>query len=227
MEKPTVDSLAKKIDHSLLNPVLSDQELREGLETAKKYKVASICIKPYFVSKAAEVLEYSGVAVGTVIGFPHGGHSTAVKVMEAHQAVQHGAIELDMVVNIGKVLSEDWIFVETDIRALANLCKANRAVLKVIFENCYLQDKHKIKLCEICEKLEVDFVKTSTGFGPSGATNEDIKLMRSHLSPKVQVKAAGGIRTLDRMLEVLELGVSRVGATATIAILEEAVRRFK
>lgn len=227
MKSLTVESIAKVIDHSLLNPALTDQELFQGLEIAKKYKVASVCIKPYFVSKATAALEFSGVAVGSVVGFPHGGHSTAVKIMEAHQALQHGANELDMVVNIGKVLSEDWIVVETDIRAVANTCKSNQALIKVIFENCYLQDKHKIKLCEICEKLGVDFVKTSTGYGSSGATDEDLKLMRSHVSPKVQVKAAGGIRTLDRLLEVLDLGATRVGATATVAILEEAAQRFK
>jgi deoxyribose-phosphate aldolase len=221
------ETIAKVIDHSLLNPLMIDADLLEGIEIAKKYKVASVCIKPYFVSKAVEMLEYSGVAVGTVVGFPHGGNSTAVKVMEAHQAIQHGATELDMVVNIGKVLSEEWIYVETDIRAVVNLCKAHNAVSKVIFENCYLRDKHKIKLCQICEKVGADFVKTSTGFGTSGATNEDLKLMKANVSSEVQVKAAGGIRTLDRLLEILDLGVTRVGATATAEILEEAAQRFK
>lgn len=227
MKLTTVEAVAKVIDHSLLNPVLTDSELLAGIEFAKKHKVASVCIKPYFVSKASELLEFSGVAVGTVVGFPHGGHSTAVKIMEAHQAIQHGATELDMVVNIGKVLSEEWIFVETDIRAIVNLCKDHNAVSKVIFENCYLGDKHKIKLCEICNRVGADFVKTSTGFGTSGANNEDLKLMRANVSSSVQVKAAGGIRTLDRLLEVLDLGVTRVGATATAAILQEAAHRFK
>lgn len=227
LELNSMAAVAKVIDHSLLNPTLTDKDLNDGLETAKKYKVASVCIKPYFVRRAAEVLEYSGVAVGTVIGFPHGNSTTAVKIMEANQAFQHGADELDMVVNIGKVLSEDWFFVETDIRALANVCKSNRAVVKVIFENCYLQEKHKLRLCEICDKLEVDFVKTSTGYGTGGAVNEDIQLMRAHVSPKVQVKAAGGIKTLDRLLEVVGLGATRVGATSTAAILEEALIRFK
>ncbi len=226
MKNHTAASLAKMIDHSLLNPVMTDKDLLEGIETAKKYKVASVCIKPYFVSKAVELLEFSGVAVGTVVGFPHGGHRSAVKIMEAHQALQNGATELDMVVNIGKVLSDDWLYVESDIRAVINVCKANQAVCKVIFENCYLTDRHKIKLCQLCESLGADFVKTSTGYGPGGATNEDIKLMRANVSPSVQVKAAGGIRTLDRLLEVLDLGVTRVGATATVAILEEAARRF-
>ena len=215
------------IDHSLLNPTMTDQILLEGIEIAKKYKVASVCIKPYFVSKAAELLKGSGVEVGTVIGFPHGGHATSVKVMEALQAIKDGAVELDMVVNIGQVLSEDWANVEADIQAVVGVCKANHALSKIIFENCYLEDKHKIKLCQICEKVGADFVKTSTGYGTSGATNEDLKLMRANVSSKVQVKAAGGVRTLDRLLEVADLGVTRVGATATIVILEEAAKRLK
>jgi deoxyribose-phosphate aldolase len=226
MNRRTVESIAKTIDHSLLKPTLTDQELLDGLQIAKKYKTASVCIKPYFVSRAVEVLEFSGVAVGTVIGFPHGSQATSVKIMETHQAIQHGAQELDMVVNIGKVLSGDWLYVETDIRAVVNLCKGNAAVSKVIFENCYLKDEHKIRLCEICEKVGADFAKTSTGYGDSGATDLDLKLMRAHLSPAVQVKAAGGIRTLDRLLEVLDLGVTRVGATATAAILDDAAKRF-
>ena len=223
----TVETLAKTIDHSLLNPVMTDSILLEGIEIARKHKVASVCIKPYFVPKAVEILKGSGVEVGTVIGFPHGGHTTATKAAEARQALEEGATELDMVVNIGKVLSEDWAYVEADLKAVVDLCKARRALSKVIFENCYLQDQHKIKLCQICEKIGADFVKTSTGYGTSGATNEDLKLMRANVSPKVQVKAAGGVRDLNRLLEVLDLGVTRVGATATVKILEEAAQRFK
>ncbi len=227
MKTHTVSSLAKTIDHSLLNPVMTDKILIEGVELAKKYNVASVCIKPYFVSMAAEILKGSTVAVGTVIGFPHGSNMTSIKFLEAQQAIHDGATELDMVVNIGKVLSEEWESVEVDIRSIVNVCKARGAVSKIIFENCYLQDKHKIKLCQLSEKLGAAFVKTSTGYGTSGATNEDMKLMRENVSPKVQVKAAGGIRTLDRLLEVLDLGVTRVGATATEAILGEAAKRFK
>src|SRR6185503_9746857 len=182
-----------------------DRELEEGCLLAARYQVASVCIKPYFVARAAELLKGSGVEVGTVIGFPHGGHATSVKVMEALQAIKDGAVELDMVVNIGQVLSEDWTNVEADIQAVVGVCKANHALSKIIFENCYLEDKHKIKLCQICEKVGADFVKTSTGYGTSGATNEDLKLMRTNVSAKVQVKAAGGVRTLDRLLEVAEL----------------------
>ncbi len=227
MKTWTVQSLAKTIDHSLLNPVMTDQILREGLEIARTHQVATVCIKPYFVFQAVEALKGSGVAVGTVVGFPHGGHTTAVKVLEAQQAIGDGATELDMVANIGKVLSDDWGFVEKDLRAVVNLCKDHGVLSKVIFENCYLQDPHKIRLCQICEKIGADFVKTSTGYGTSGATNEDLKLMRANVSPKVQVKAAGGVRDLNRLLEVLELGVTRVGATATVKMLEEAAQRFK
>lgn len=227
MKIHSVESLAKVIDHSLLNPVMTDQTLVEGIEIAKKHKTASVCIKPYFVSKAAELLKGSGVAVGTVIGFPHGGHATAVKVMEAQEAIQAGATELDIVVNIGKALSGDWDFVEKDLRAVVAVCQDHMALSKIIFENCYLEDKHKIQLCRISEKIGADFVKTSTGYGSGGATNEDLKLMRANVSSKVQVKAAGGVRDLNRLLEVLELGVTRVGATATVKILEEAAQRFK
>jgi len=227
MKTHSVASLAKTIDHSLLNPTLTDSLLIEGCELAKRLQTASVCVKPYFVSMAAQILKGSGVAVGTVIGFPHGGHMTSIKFLESQQAIHDGATELDMVVNIGKVLSGDWEYVETDIRAIVNVCLARGAVSKVIFENCYLEDEHKVKLCELSEKLGAKFVKTSTGYGSSGATDGDLKLMLSHVTPKVQVKAAGGIRTLDRLLEVLDLGVARVGATATAAILEEAAKRFK
>jgi deoxyribose-phosphate aldolase len=227
MDSPDVASLAQRIDHSLLNPTLTDQALVQGIEIARKYSTASVCIKPYYVSKAAEMLRGSKVKVGTVIGFPQGAHTTPIKVLEAQQAIQEGAAELDLVVNIGKVLSEDWEYVEVDLRAVVSVCKARGAVCKIIFENGFLENKHKIKLCEISEHVGADFIKTSTGFGPSGATNEDLKLMLANVSPKVKVKAAGGIRTLDRLLEVLDLGVSRVGATATESILAEAAQRFK
>ncbi len=147
-------------------------------------------------------------------------------MLEAQQVIQYGGTEVDLVVNIGKVLSGDWDFVEKDIRGVVGLCKAGKAISKVIFENCYLQDEHKIRLCQICENIGPDFVKTSTGYGSGGAANEDLKLMRAYI-PSIQVKAAGGVRDLDRLLEVLDLGVTRVGATATVAILEEAAKRFK
>jgi deoxyribose-phosphate aldolase len=222
----TYRQIAKMIDHSLLNPALSDEELEAGCHLAREYDVASACIKPYFLKRCAELLAGSTVAPATVIGFPHGGHATAVKVAETEQALRDGGAELDMVVNVGKVLSEDWAYVSEDIRVVAQAVHQGRALLKVIFENCYLQDKHKIRLCEICAEAGADFVKTSTGYGHGGATIEDLKLMRKHSPPHVQVKAAGGVRTLDALLEVRSIGVARCGATRTAEMLNECKRRL-
>ena len=170
--------IAKMIDHSLLNPGLTDGELEDGCRLARKYDVASACVKPYFLKRCAEMLAGSTVAASTVIGFPHGGNTTAVKVAEAEAALLDGGTELDMVVNIGKVLSEDWDYVRDDIRAVTEVTHAGGASVKVIFENCYLQDSQKIRLCEICAEVGADFVKTSTGYGTGGATVADLKLMR-------------------------------------------------
>ena len=222
----TYEDISKMIDHSLLAPTLTDGELESGCRLAVLYNVATVCIKPYFVRQCAELLAPSDVKPSTTVGFPHGGHTTRIKVAEAEAAIEDGAEELDMVVNIGKVLSEDWAFVEADIRAVLEVVREHGKVLKVIFENCYLQDAHKIRLCEICGELGVDFVKTSTGYGEGGATVEDIRLMRQHCPPHVQIKAAGGIRTLDKLLEMRALGVTRVGATRTVDILEECRRRI-
>jgi len=222
----TYEQIAKMIDHSLLNPVLSDEELESGCQVALKYDVASVCIKPYYLKRCAELLAGSTVAPSTVIGFPHGGHTTAVKVAEAQQALRDGGKELDMVVNIGKVLSGDWDFVRRDIQAVVECTHQGAGRVRVIFENCFLEDGHKIRLCEICGELGADWVKTSTGYGSGGATIEDLRLMRQHSPPQVQVKAAGGVRTLDKLLEVRTIGVSRVGATATAAILDECQRRL-
>jgi deoxyribose-phosphate aldolase len=232
-----VSDIAGMIDHSLLHPTLTDQELEDGCILAKKYGVATVCIKPYAVKQAVDWLSDSVVMVGTVIGFPHGNSAIAIKIREAEKACKDGAQEIDMVVNIGKVLSEDWTYVEEEVRFILNMCHGRDAVLKVIFENNFLpEDRFKIKLCEICNELHVDFVKTSTGygfvksndgtFGYAGATDHDLKLMRRYCNPEVQVKAAGGIRTLDDVLRVRDLGVTRIGASATEAILIEAIRRF-
>ncbi len=218
--------LAKMIDHSLLNPVLTDRELEDGCRLARAYDVASVCIKPYYTKRCAELLAGSTVAASTVIGFPHGGNLTSIKVAEAKQALDDGGTELDMVVNIGKVLSEDWAFVQKDIRAVVETTHAGGGLVKVIFENCYLQDSHKIRLCEICAEVGADFVKTSTGYGTGGATHEDLKLMRKHSPPHIKVKAAGGVRTLDNLLEVRAIGVARSGATQTAAMLDECRRRL-
>jgi deoxyribose-phosphate aldolase len=217
----TYASIAKMIDHSLLQQQLTDAELEQGCKLARQYDVASVCIKPYAVTQAKTLLAGSSVAVGTTIGFPHGGHVTAVKVGESMQAMSDGATELDMVVNIGKVLSKDWRYVSADIRAVVEAAHSRKAIVKVIFENCFLQDEHKEMLCRICGESGADFVKTSTGYGSSGATDEDLKLMRRCAPPHVQVKAAGGVRTFERLLAVRALGVTRVGATATKAMLDE------
>lgn len=232
-----VTELAKMIDHSLLHPTMMDDDLHQGCLLAKEYNVATVCIKPYAIKEALGWLKGSDVMVCAVIGFPQGNSSTKVKVFETEQACADGAQEIDMVVNIGKVLGEDWEYVEQEIAAIVAVTKSHKAALKVIFENDFLpEDKFKIKLCEICSKLEVEFVKTSTGYGfvktpdgkytYEGATEKDLVLMRKHSAPGVQIKAAGGIRTLDDLLKVKELGVTRIGATATVAMMEEAKKRF-
>ena len=216
------ESLAKLIDLALLHPTMTDAELRAGCEKAKKLGVATVCIKPYAIPLAVEILKGSGVGVGTVIGFPHGSNATEIKAAEAKLACEQGATELDMVVNIGKVLSKDWTFVSRDIKAVVDVAHQNKAIVKVIFENCFLQDEHKIELCKICGDINADFVKTSTGYGATGATDEDLRLMRKYSPAHVKVKAAGGVRTFDRMAVVREIVVSRVGATATKVILDGA-----
>lgn len=222
----TYEQIAKMIDHSLLNPALTEEELRAGCKLAVRYDVASVCVVPYFVPECAELLRDSGVNVGTTVGFPHGSHSTATKVAEARQALADGAEELDMVVNINQVLSGNWDFVRSDIASVVDLAHEAAACVKVIFENCYLQDVHKIKLCQICGEIGADWVKTSTGYGPGGATVEDVKLMRAYSPPHVQVKAAGGVRTLDGVLEMRALGATRIGASRTQEILDECRQRL-
>jgi deoxyribose-phosphate aldolase len=223
----TYAEIAKMLDHSLLQPVLTDADLEQGCHIASEYDVASVCIKPYAVRLAAHLLAGSTVAVGTTIGFPHGGHTTAMKAVEAAEAIRDGARELDMVVNIGKVLSKDWRYVAADIRAVVEAAHPHGALVKVIFENCYLTDEHKQQLCRICAEVGADYVKTSTGYGSSGALDEDLRLMRRCSPSHIKVKAAGGVKTFDRLLAVRALGVSRVGATATKAILDECRARLQ
>jgi deoxyribose-phosphate aldolase len=222
----TYQQIAMMIDHSLLNPVLTDELLEEGCRLAARYGVATVCIKPYFLKRSAELLSGSGVKPTTTIGFPHGGQTTAIKVAESVEALKDGAQELDMVVNIGRVLSGDWDYVREDIAAVVKAAHQGSGLAKVIFENCYLQDEHKIALCRMCGEVGADFVKTSTGYATGGATMEDLKLMRAHAPAHVQVKAAQGVRTLDTLLEMRALGVTRVGATATAAMLDECKRRL-
>jgi deoxyribose-phosphate aldolase len=221
----TYQVLAGMIDHSLLKPTITDEELEEGCRVGVQYKAATVCIMPYYLKRCAEILHGSGVKPSTTIGFPHGLHTTSIKVAEARQALDDGGLELDMVVNISKVLSNDWQYVEQEIKAVVELAHARDGLVKVIFENCYLEDAQKIKLCEICTNVGADWVKTSTGFGTGGAEDADLKLMKDHVGPDVQVKAAGGVRSLDRLLEVRAIGCTRAGATQTVKILEEAKAR--
>jgi deoxyribose-phosphate aldolase len=217
----TYQDIAKMIDHSLLNPTLTADELESGCALALRYSTASVCILPYYLKRCAALLAGSGVKASTTIGFPHGAHTTAVKVAEARQALADGGEELDMVTNISAVLSGNWSYVRDDIRAVVDLVHAAGMKVKVIFENCYLRDEHKIRLCEICGELNADWVKTSTGYGTGGATDEDLILMRKHTPPHIQVKSAGGIRDLDALLRVRALGVTRSGATRTASMLDE------
>jgi deoxyribose-phosphate aldolase len=220
------EDIAKMIDHSLLNPVLTDDQLEAGCRLAVAYEVATACIMPHWLRRCAEILDGSTVLPSTTIGFPHGGHTTAAKVAEARRAIDDGGRELDMVVNISKVLSGDWDYVRADVAAVIEVAHAAGRKVKVIFENCYLADEQKIRLCEICGELGADWVKTSTGYGTGGATMEDLKLMRGHSPAGVQVKAAGGVRDLDKLLAVRALGVTRVGASRTADILDECRRRL-
>jgi deoxyribose-phosphate aldolase len=234
----TYEELAKMIDHSLLHPTMTDAELEAGCRLAAEYKVASVCIKPYFVARAVELLRGSGVLVGAVIGFPHGNSCTESKRYETELACRDGAAEIDMVINIGKALSGDWDYVQRDIQAVCDEAHRHGAKVKVIFENDYLtkggaglsSDDFKRRLCELCELAGADWVKTSSGYGfvkqpdgsynYKGATEHDLTLMRASVSPRVQVKAAGGVRDLDGLIKVRDLGASRCGATATAAMLD-------
>lgn len=229
-------SLARLIDHSLLHPTLTDAEIEAGCATARRYGVASVCVKPYSVPLARRLLEGSGVAVGTVVGFPHGSQATETKVFEADLACRQGATELDMVVNVGKALSGDWDYVAREIREIVAVARRHGAITKVIFENDFLpSDALKIKLCEICAAAGAEYVKTSTGFGfvrqpdggynYQGATEADVRLMRAHSPAEVKVKAAGGVRTYDDAVRIRAAGAERIGATATAAIVDEERRR--
>jgi deoxyribose-phosphate aldolase len=231
------DELAKMIDHSILHPTLTDEDLRKECEVARKYRVASVCVKPYAVPLAVELLKDSGVLVGCVIGFPAGNSSVEVKVFETEIACRDGAVEIDMVINIGKALQGDWAYIEEEIAAVTRACHHHGAIVKVIFETDFVSGERDIvKLCEICTRAGADYVKTSTGFGfvkggdgkygYQGATLPNLKLMKASIGPQVKLKAAGGVRTLDQLLEVREAGCSRCGATATISIMEEAISRF-
>ena len=223
---PTVREIAKTLDHSLLQPNLTDKSIRAGCAVALKYDVASVCARPSDIPLVAELLKGSDVAVSTVIGFPHGSNLADVKRYEAIRAMESGCVELDMVINIGKLLSGDEKYVMADIAAVTGAAHERGATVKVIIENCYLDDSRKVLACELAEAAGADFVKTSTGYGASGSNVGDLRLMRAAVSARVLVKAAGGVRTLDAVLEAMEAGASRCGATATEAIMLEAIERF-
>jgi deoxyribose-phosphate aldolase len=221
----TYQQIAKVIDHSLLRPELTSQDVITGCELALRYHTATVCVKPCHVKLACKMLTGSDVKVSTVIGFPHGGTTTATKVFEANEAIENGAVELDMVLNIGELRSGNLDYVRTDIQAVCDAAHSRGVKVKVILENAYLSEEEKVTACQICEKAGADWVKTSTGFAASGATLEDLRLMRAAVGPGVQVKAAGGVRTLDMLLAVIDAGCTRSGATATAAILEEFKQR--
>lgn len=234
----TVKEIAKMIDHSILHPTLTDNDLEKNCEIAKKYDVATVCVKPYHVRKASEILRGSYVAVSAAIGFPHGNSTINIKESETLQVINDGATEVDMVLNIGKAVQNDWNYIDEELRTINDACIHNGAILKVIFETDFVtNDNDKIKLCELCNINKIAFVKTSTGYGfvkredghynYLGATEHDLKLMRKHCNSTVQVKASGGVRNLDQILKVKELGATRVGATATEIIIEEAMKRFQ
>lgn len=222
----TYQDISKMIDHSLLNPTLTTDDLEAGIQLALAYGVASVCIMPYYLKRCASLLSGSTVCASTTIGFPHGGHTTAIKLAEARQALADGCQELDLVANISQVLSGHWDYVTADIKSVVDVAHAEGQKVKVIFENCYLNDAQKIRLCEICSELGADWVKTSTGYGTGGATIEDLRLMRQHAADHVQVKAAGGVREMDKLLEVRALGVSRIGASRTREMLGDCRSRL-
>ena len=226
LSKPTPAEIAKMLDHSMLQPWLTEDDIRRGCAVAVKYNTAAVCARPGDMKLVVSLLKGSGVKPCTVIGFPHGAHLTAVKVYEAEQALLDGCEELDMVINIGRMKAGDYDYVESDIRAVAEAAHRGGAILKVIIETCYLTDEEKTKACQLAERAGADFVKTSTGYGSHGATPEDVALMRAAVSDRVKVKAAGGMRTLDAILAVREAGADRCGVSATEAIMKEAAERL-
>lgn len=225
MGKLTSRDIAQMIDHSLLRPNLTDEDILEGCRLAQKYEIASVCVRPSDVKLAKDALRGSSVLVTTVVGFPHGAHTTATKLFEANEAIKDGATEIDVVINIGKLLSRDYDYVERELKAIIDMAHSRGVAVKVILENCYLTDELKVKACEICTRVRADYVKTSTGFGPGGATITDIQLMRQSVGPHVKIKAAGGVRTFDAAIGVRNAGCARFGATATEAIMKEALDR--
>ncbi len=225
INKLTVADIARMVDHSLLRPTLTDAEFDDGIELVKQYRCATVMVAPYDVLRAVNCLVGTGIAVSTVVDFPHGSNLTKAKVYEAQLALENGAVHLDMVLAISRLVAGHYDYVEQDIRAVVETGHARNVPVKVIFETCYLTDDQIVTACKISEHAGADFVKTSTGYGPGGATLEAVRLMRASCSPKVQVKPSGGIRTLDHVLEYRKAGATMIGTRATAAILDEAVRR--
>ncbi|WP_309385858.1 deoxyribose-phosphate aldolase [Cerasicoccus frondis] len=235
MTQPSINELAKMIDHSLLHPTMTDADIQAGCELARDYNVATACVKPYSIRQALDIFAGTDVMVCAVIGFPHGNSTTGIKVIEAESAALAGAKEIDMVVNNGKVKGGDWAYVQREIDLINQAVVGAGSILKVIFENDFLTEEEIIRLCHLCAEVDVAFVKTSSGYGfvksddgkysYQGATLEHLKLMRKHTPEHIQIKAAGGVRTLDDLLAVREIGVTRIGATATKAMLDEAFER--
>ncbi len=232
-----IEEISKMMDHSILHPTFNTERLVHECSIALKYNAASVCVKPYAIKEARELLNNSDVKVGCVIGFPHGNSSINVKKYEAEEACKQGTQEIDMVINIGKALDKDWIYIKNEIREITNICHTNNVIIKVIIETDYVKERtDKIMLCKICSEARVDYIKTSTGYGfvkkengdynYVGATIEDIKLMRQYCDKKVQIKAAGGIRTLDDLLKMKEAGATRIGTTSTEQIIKEAIKKF-
>jgi deoxyribose-phosphate aldolase len=220
------EDLAKLIDHSLVRPELTDEQVEEGCRIARQYGVAAVSVRPSDIDLVVRWMQGSGVAVGSVVGFPHGSETTAAKIYQAQDLLRRGAQEIDMVLNIGKLVSRQFQYVESELLQIANLCHQSSALLKVIFENAYLTEDLKTIACKICKRAGVDFAKTSTGFAPTGATMDDLRLMVRLCGTSVKVKAAGGVRTLDKAIEVYEIGCERIGATATVTILEDWKKRL-
>ena len=223
----TAKDIAKMLDHSTLQPFLTEEDIIKGCKTALKYGTASVCARPADMPLVAKLLKGSDVKVCTVIGFPHGAHKTETKVFEARQAVADGCTELDMVIHIGKLLSGDDDYVLNDIAQVVKEAHAAGAIVKVILETCYLNEEQKIRACRLSKEAGADFVKTSTGYGTKGCTIEDLKLMRKSVPDTMRIKGSGGIRDLDTVLAARAVGASRCGVSATEAIMEEAIRREK
>jgi len=225
MAELNAKAIAKMIDHSLLQPQMTRAEIDEGCEIAMKYNTASVCVRGYDVAYCAKKLEGTDVLVCVVTGFPHGNSTTAAKVFETEDAIANGAGEVDVVIPIGLVRSGMYDYMKEELEAVHKVCAKNNVPLKVIFENAYLSKEEIARCAQICDELNVAFVKTSTGYAPSGAAAEDVKIMRKNVKDSIQIKAAGGIRTLDQLLELYDLGVTRFGTRSTADIMAEAVKR--